>query len=275
MFNASCSIELISPETAQRLLDSQYSKQRNARQSAINRLAATIKAGEWKLTSDAIAIIKGRLGNGQHRLKAVVLAGESVPVLVLRTDDETIFDVLDSGIGRTIGDVLAQQGIEASSHIAAISKNLLSFKKGMLTKSGDGHGSDVSSKDPGKIIRRQDVIAFAEESKDAILEAYAYIKPLHAKTPLMPITWATTFLTLAGKKNSLVSKIFIENVYNGNHHGVSEMIHNTLLKNRLTSRKMTGPNMLAILIKGYNAELLGESPKVLSMKKDEKFPAFA
>lgn len=64
-------------------------------------LARSMLAGRWKLTHQAVAISPtGRLLDGQHRLRAVILANVAVPMWIAHNVPDTTFDVLDAGLPR-------------------------------------------------------------------------------------------------------------------------------------------------------------------------------
>jgi hypothetical protein len=85
---------------------------RRIRKNHVRALALEILEGRWQKTPDAIGLrVDGRVGNGQHRLLALIEAGKVNPDIVLPmylctgiTDDE--FRRLDTGIKRSAADAL-------------------------------------------------------------------------------------------------------------------------------------------------------------------------
>lgn len=80
---------------------------RNLRKGHIESLKNRILRGEWKLSPQGIVVHKtsGKLLDGQHRLSAIIEAGVPVPVVIIYTDDEGVFRVLDQGAKRSMGDI--------------------------------------------------------------------------------------------------------------------------------------------------------------------------
>lgn len=79
----------------------------NAGNRPVNKLtvkayAADMAAGRWQANGCTIQIAAtGRLVDGQHRLLAVIASGHTVPMLVVRGVDESVFATIDVGRGRT------------------------------------------------------------------------------------------------------------------------------------------------------------------------------
>lgn len=80
---------------------------RKLREHRVKYFAEAMTRDEWKLTHQGIAIAKtGRLIDGQHRLRAIVLTGKTVPMLVTTDLEEDTYAVLDAGQARTMADRL-------------------------------------------------------------------------------------------------------------------------------------------------------------------------
>lgn len=70
-------------------------------------LARAIESGHWKLTHQAVAFTKrGRLLDGQHRLRAVILANRAVKMAVAYDVPEDAFAVMDAGLPRSMAERL-------------------------------------------------------------------------------------------------------------------------------------------------------------------------
>jgi hypothetical protein len=98
-------VVLITPELAKKWLENNMGN-RKLRSSWVDTLAMAIKNNEFMFTHQAIAFSQsGRLLDGQHRLKAIVLANKPVRMLVTTNLDEEIFSAIDCGIKRNISDL--------------------------------------------------------------------------------------------------------------------------------------------------------------------------
>ncbi|MBO8197376.1 hypothetical protein JW613_03465 [Streptomyces smyrnaeus] len=101
---------LVTPELAKDLLGRNQANRPTDR-ALVAQLSAEIKAGNFQLTHQGIAlngsVEDGQLLDGQHRLKAIVMAGIPVKMLVFENIPADTFSVLDTGKRRSGGDVLS------------------------------------------------------------------------------------------------------------------------------------------------------------------------
>ncbi|CAH2605605.1 conserved protein of unknown function (plasmid) [Rhodovastum atsumiense] len=88
-------IETITPDRAEEYLAHNRGN-RNIVQSHVAALARDITAGQWMFNAQPICFSRsGRLLNGQHRLSAVLEAGQPIEVLVMRGLPEEAFETYD------------------------------------------------------------------------------------------------------------------------------------------------------------------------------------
>lgn len=91
---------------------------RNQRGNKIATYARDMKAGNWKVTGDSIKFDwNGRLIDGQHRLEAVIVAGVSLQMLVVRGLDPDTQGVLDVNAKRSPADALRFAGVQAHVNV--------------------------------------------------------------------------------------------------------------------------------------------------------------
>jgi len=104
----------ITPATAEEMLETSPGNRR-LRGWYVDLLAAAMKRGEWRVTSQGIGFDHlGRLRDAHHRLNACIRAGvsfQSVVVFGMRTD---AYEVTDTGILRTYADRLDEDGAVAA-----------------------------------------------------------------------------------------------------------------------------------------------------------------
>jgi hypothetical protein len=111
----------LGPDGARTLLG-YNAKNRKVRNGRVEQYADAIIDGRWQLSPDAIAYEDGQLINGQHRCRAVVAAGQTVPV-ILMSNMGSAFDVTDNGASRTAADILFLAGLtEWPGALAAAAK---------------------------------------------------------------------------------------------------------------------------------------------------------
>ena len=105
--------ELITPEIAKKYLGTNLNNRR-IKEPVVLRYAADIKAGRWKEdTAEFIKILKnGEVGDGQHRLHAVIKSNTPTWFHVASGIEVNVMDVLDTGSVRSSSDVFKISGIK-------------------------------------------------------------------------------------------------------------------------------------------------------------------
>ncbi len=157
-------VEMISPAIAtEYLLKNSNNRPMNPRH--VDYLCKEINKGAWEMTTDAIGFSKsGRLINGQHRIKAVIETGKTLPFLVARGLEEDAFNVIDTGKNRSAGDVLGANGVVAGASKSAIIKFVNGYRKGTYS---------IHKANKADSMDNQDVLDYYTKFQAAIDEAYA------------------------------------------------------------------------------------------------------
>lgn len=126
--------EVVTPALAAQWLHERPFPNRTLSPGAVAAYARDMLAGKWAVNNDAICFAAdGGLLNGQHRLRAIVLAGETNPdiairTLVLRNLPPQAQESMDQGRIRRAGDVLSLRGFTKTNVLAATAVALLSIK---------------------------------------------------------------------------------------------------------------------------------------------------
>lgn len=116
-------IEVITPRIAEHLLSRNAEGNRRVRRGVVRRIADDIRSGRWVLTHQGIAIgTDGRLLDGQHRLHAVIAAGQTVRMVVARDVELEAFRAMDIGAGRTVTDLT---GGAVDQRTAAVANSMM------------------------------------------------------------------------------------------------------------------------------------------------------
>jgi hypothetical protein len=85
---------------------------RKLREHRVKFFAEAMNTGKWKLTHQGVAIATtGRLIDGQHRLRAVILSGKTVPMMVTTDAAEDSYAVLDAGMARSMAERLGADNV--------------------------------------------------------------------------------------------------------------------------------------------------------------------
>jgi len=129
---------LVTPELAADWL-TRNSHNRPLRERFAQAYAQDMLNGDWTWTADPIRfagdIASGPLVDGQHRLRAVVIAGESnphiaIPMLVVFGLAERAQEDIDRGLPRKFHDVLHLRGEVNASALAALIRRVHHWKQG-------------------------------------------------------------------------------------------------------------------------------------------------
>lgn len=131
--------EIITPEIARSWLNRNVQNNRNLRDSQVMAYARAMVDGEWREgQGDPIRFTTGgQLIDGQHRLHAVILAGEmtgnapfGIEMSVIRGLDPSALFTIDTGAKRTFGDVLKMLGHTDSNNLATVVRQAAIWKAG-------------------------------------------------------------------------------------------------------------------------------------------------
>jgi hypothetical protein len=96
----------IDPVVAKEMLGTSVGN-RSLRVWWVNLLSAAMKRGEWRVTSNGVGFNwRGQLVDAHHRLHAVVQSGATVPTVVVLGLRDDAYEVIDTGILRTVSDRL-------------------------------------------------------------------------------------------------------------------------------------------------------------------------
>ena len=115
-------IVTVTPSQASRWIE-KNTNNRPLNERRVANLAAAIERGEWELNGDAIRFSEsGVLLDGQHRLAAILNSGCSVQTMVVTGLKDSVFDVIDRGTSRTVGDILSMRGERNANALAAAAR---------------------------------------------------------------------------------------------------------------------------------------------------------
>lgn len=257
----------ITPETATEWLSDRWGEQRGVRIGHVNRLAADMEAGRFKVSPDAILRIKGKLANGQHRLTAVVQSGKPQTFLVLESNDEELYKVIDAGLRRTVSDGLI--GIMHSKSIPSISRWVKAYENKTLRPSHrTGHDSSDHAK-PTQI----ELIDYCIGNREILVEAASFVNPMYEKVSLLPLSIGGAVYTIAASRGlSEKARAFLHQVYIDGGNSAAGDLRNRLILNRGSKARLNLGYIFGITIKAFKSFCNGSRPGVLKWAKDEEFP---
>lgn len=245
---------------------------RNANDNRLDKYKLAIKDGLWELNGDTIKIGKnGKCIDGQHRLKACIQTNKSFVSLV-------VFDVnsvneTDRGMNRTINQELIHRGYSYASVISGALINIWLYQNHPTRKSWFIRGGYRSVTSNIHLIR-------VLEDNSEVLEKLAHESGKGLR--LLSGTISTTVLFLGLKASGVsIEKAteFMEGLMNPELRLTDprRALREKLLANKLSKHKMGSTDIMALVVKTWNAFLEGRSISRQGLKWDasrEEFPDF-
>lgn len=117
--NIKAEVVTITAEKAKTLL-ANNTNNRDVKPAGVAQIKTALQRGEWKLNGEAIKIAEdGTILDGQHRLIACMETGIAFQTLLVTGLSNDTQDTMDTGIVRTVGDVLKLNGYTNSVGLAA------------------------------------------------------------------------------------------------------------------------------------------------------------
>jgi hypothetical protein len=232
--------------------------------------------GEWdQFTHQAIGLdVEGDLVDGQHRLAAIVLAGEVKPDIRIPmpiTYDLPVgsFDRIDLGLKRSLGDVLAMHGFTDVNHIGAVLRWVALYD----TLIGDPpvpydlstwKHFGLSGEQALHMLRDEPTVP--ENSRAGV----------RFRKIMLPSAAGTAIHLLKRYWRADLVDGFVDRLYSGydlaprSALGALRDAYVTQASNR--KYKRTTVEQLALWIKGWNLHLTGKERSLLTWRSHEEFP---
>lgn len=120
----------VTPEIAVQLLQNNYGHNRPLKASVVKRYANMMRTDEWNArAADPIKVsVDGMLLNGQHRMNAVIISGETIPMTIETGLEVGDYKSIDQGSTRTGADIIGEEKNRYAK--AAGIKAIINFNKG-------------------------------------------------------------------------------------------------------------------------------------------------
>lgn len=209
-------------------------------------------AGRWNTNGQGVIFSPdGDLLDGQHRLRAVVEAGVTVEMFVVRGVPKERFETMDTGRARTVGDVLGAQSYTNANNLAAIARLAWNYVAGASINYGPSKSA---------LVAFVHANPFLQDITNKVVGARA---PLPA-SPLGSIL----FLGNAGSQSLLSeAEAFLEGIRTGENlkHGDARLtLREWFYAERARDRGTVGADSaFAAIARSWNAFARGDDLKII------------
>lgn len=165
-------IILLTPEIAKGFLSSIDDKQRKISAAHAAKLANDITDGRW---SDAYSLVDvplmlsrdGKLMNGQHRCKAVVIANKPIHVKVVYGVDDEMFEYMDNAKSRQVAQFVDSK---YANNIVAVAAFAISVEMGMpLTASSERPRVGYTNSKYAVPASRSELLDYIKSNRDTLI----------------------------------------------------------------------------------------------------------
>lgn len=247
-FTPEIEVVTINPRLAEKMLAHNHSN-RKLRPVVIAKYALDMANDRWRLKAQTPILFdaEGNLVNGQHRLLACVQSGASFQTYVIRGVSPEDVDVADTGLNRTLGDVLGWRGEANPNKLAAVVRIAWLYE----TKRLDALKLSASP-------TRSEAVEWLRKHP-GIQQSLAEVQDLHLKLRL-PMSVGAVVHYYASKRHPEQVEAFFDGLRHGANLSAGSPI--LALRNRLADRLLPGGSLriiylLAITIKTFNAFVEG------------------
>lgn len=260
----SAQLETVTPALAADLLRNN-SHNRPLRKSLVSQFARDMESGQWQVNGEAIQIsVTGRVLNGQHRLTAIVSANVPVQMLVVRNVPDDSFSTIDTGMKRTVGQILGMKDVKNSSVVASAARWILMIER-MINSTNDMAVSIIS----------------APQIMDCIAQhpSIHHYAALHAGSSnlksLIPSACHAVHVLGAEKYGQDNVDDWIDSIGSGANIGKGDpayMLRERLIANSSRISRLSTIVIVALTAKAQRAHIEGRTMGVLRWSANETFP---
>lgn len=259
----SVSVEEIGPTQAQAIL-SHNDNNRNLRETTWRRYARDMVNGEWLFNGESIKLNGDQLLDGQHRLRAIVEAGVTIPLVVVRGLRSEAQQTVDRGLARNAADALRLNGETNVNKLAG------AIAQAFMLRNGRGQVADAWPS-------TREVVLYLEEYPH-IRESVRFVDPT-AVVLRTPTTTLAALHHLFSDLDEQDANTFVERLGSGANLKEDDpifVLRETLIREWAAPRRMTRIRLQALMIKSWNAWRKGQSIRLLKWKtggtSPESFP---
>lgn len=288
--NTTAAVERVTPAVAETWLKT-MKMNRPLDQDKIVNMAIEIDAGKYSDNGETVKFYdNGELFDGQHRLRAGILAGKPFLTLVARgIEDRRAFSTVDVGKPRSHADIFALSGYGEQRTASTVALYLMFYKSGYLTVRGPRGTREQLNFSKGfkkgkKIIKnysravdKEKLLRFAEPYRDAINHGIKAVRQAGVKDGLISRPLAVACYILFAEKSVPATDAFWSDFGIGSGLKTNDPVH--ALREKLISnamhkqQKMTRWAVMFLVLKAWNKRRSGTPVTHLRLdENDAKMP---
>lgn len=263
------SYQIITPEIAEKMLSRGDFVNRKMKKDVVARYANDMKAGRWKENGESIVIDRhGAVIDGQHRLKAVSLAGIPCGFILVEGVQRSVFDTFDIGKNRSASDTLQVIGKRNVKALASVLRMIDDYKR---------NGTDAFTRKASSKGDQSFDVQNALESYPDSEESTAFCHSHCHHLVMRPLSVAGTFHYLFGEIDYYERNVFFDCLLKMSFCGdgcpvkaLASVHQNSKTINHMNSNRAV---RCAYWIKSWNAFRLEKKIKCLTFSPEHhEFP---
>jgi len=256
-------VEFITPEMAQDFLGSNIQHQRKIAKGNLTKIESDLRNDRFMLNGEPIIIGRsGKLLDGQHRLCACLNTKIGFWAVLVRGVDDEYFHIINVGKSRSLADVLKIAGEVNAANLAASVTRVVEY---LRDASSVGLSGQYTS-----IAEAMDTLAMMPRLRDSVA-ANCFIFSGEVIS-CGRIAWLHC---LAHEECPDDAPEFFKKLQTGEMLTVTNPIYlfrARMVADKQSKAKLPTREILALLIKTWNAYISGQTFKVLRWSVEEKFP---
>ena len=251
-----------------------WGEQRPVRNGYVKKLASDMESGRFNLGPDAIVRIRGKLANGQHRLNAVVKSGKAQTFIVMESNDDEMYKIIDSGMRRIASDSLL--GVKYARCMPSVARWIMGYESNSMFSAASS-AADVSRIKSGKDIyaRSQvEIINYCKNNEETLSEAIEFVYGLVEKTRILTASIAAAIYIIgsSSKIGKEKTKDFLTAVFMDGGQNAAGDLRNKLICNANSKRRLMQGYIFAVTLKSLRSFANGTRLGVLKFANGESFP---
>ncbi len=252
----------MTPKLAEEIL-TKNTLNRPLRAGRVERYAADMSAGNWRLNGETIKITDdGQLLDGQHRLFAVIESGKTIDMLLIEGLDASVMPTIDTGAQRSFADVLAIGGGKNATAVASVFRLIAWYE-------ARPRPTDPSS----MALTHTELMKVADNNPDVPTVVPVAIGSKAKK--FLPKSILAFVYLMAWRGDPGKAGAWLELLSTGANMDPKHPVHQ--LRERMTSNaigkaKLPPLEVLALAVKSWNQFVTGKRTVTLRWSSAEEFP---